>query len=718
MESNNSDKLKVSLMRGDKTIFRAYENCSNENKQCMNELDQVNEELEINCKAELKKIMGKVENNPETKLKKIMGKVENNPKTELIKIIGKSENININKNSNRDIDELKQINTRPETNPKTELIKIMDNVEKRDIVERHALARLINNNPSLINKIDFIIIDGCITLIERINSNENYFEICNFNIIAEKIIIRDNGLFIEQFCVLKCILSNSDEEKIIYIKYDELNSDKWIIGRLGVKYCLFPMNNAYKYLKVYLAEQFKNILPEIQYTHVGWRRIEDRFVYLHGGGVIGDYNLNIAGDKEKVISINHNISIESALKETIDMINISDNKSKTLPLLLYSHLAVMREIYVQAGYEPHFIMWIYGLTGSMKTSASKIFFNLFNREKEYISATFKDTKTAVEIKAAEYKDSILLLDDYHPTTSSIEKREMQSLASHILRIYGDGISKSRSTKNLDKAKEYPPRELCVITGEDIIDGESSVARFIGIEVCPGDYKTEVLAYYQSNTLIYSTHMYYFIDWVSKNFNEIIEFIREKFLVYRDSMLNFFRHKRLADSYIFLCLTYDILFGYCKNMGIIDISNLFYNGDYVKNIIRDTIKLHEQSTVKQDPAILYLLAIQELILSKKCKLIEKNKTNNEKSIIGYKDEDYYYLIPNLAYSNVIEFWKRQNIDFPVTSDRVNKALDELKVIKTSPEGNSIKRTVKASINGERKRYLIIYRDVMDNILNNI
>ena len=123
MESNNSDKLKVSLMRGDKTIFRAYENCSNENKQCMNELDQVNEELEINCKAELKKIMGKV---------------ENNPKTELIKIIGKSENININKNSNRDIDELKQINTRPETNPKTELIKIMDNVEKRDIVERHA----------------------------------------------------------------------------------------------------------------------------------------------------------------------------------------------------------------------------------------------------------------------------------------------------------------------------------------------------------------------------------------------------------------------------------------------------------------------------------------------------------------------------------------------------------------------------------------------------
>ena len=741
MEINNNKKeLKVSLVRGDMNVSRYYEDNLYDTKKYINKLEQSNEELKVNPQTGYMKIMSKIEKKAANELEQSSEKSEDNQKTELIKVMSKIEKRTVNeleqsneklednqktelikvmsKIEKRDINELGQSNEELKVNPQTELIKVMSKIEKRHGLERDTTVSLISNNPSSVNKVDFIIIDGCINLIDRINSNENYFAICNFNIIAEKIIIKDNGLFVEEFCVFKCILSNTNEERTIYMKYDELNSDKWIISKLGVKYCLFPINNAYKYLKVYVAEQFKNILSEIQYTHVGWRKIGDRFIYLHGGGVVGDYNFNIKGDRGKVINVNYNISRESALKETIDMINISDNKFKTLPLLLYSHLAVIREVYMQAGYQPKFIMWIYGLTGSMKTSVSKIFFNLFNRERDYISATFKDTKTAVEIKTAEYKDSILLLDDYHPTTSSIEKREMQSLASHILRIYGDGISKSRSNKNLGKAKEYPPRGLCVITGEDIIDGESSVARFIGIEVCPGDYKTDILSYYQNNTLIYSTHMYYFIEWVSKNFNEIVSFIREKFLMYRNSILNIFRHKRLADSYTFLYLTYEILFAYCNSVKNANINNLFYNCEDVKNIIIDTIKSHEQYTVKQNPAILYLLAIQELIQSKRCKVIEKNKPNNEKCIIGYKDDEFYYLIPNLSYSNVIDFWKRQNIEFPVTSDRVNKALDELNVIKTKVEGNSIKRTVKASINGERKRYLIIYRDVMDKILNNI
>ena len=676
MEINNKKGLKVSLIRGNTTIFKTYEEDLYEAKEYMNE------------KAEI---------NPETGRIKIMSKLEDGYKNQ---------------------NELEQEYEKPEVNPETGLIKIMTKLEEKGTIENYRIVNLDKNNMLSVNKLDFIIVDGCINLIHKINNNENYFIICNFNIIAEKIIIRHNGVFGEEFCVLRCILSNTNEAKTIYIRYDELNSDKWIISRLGVKYCLFPINNAYKYLKVYIAEQFKNISTEIQYTHVGWRMIEDKFVYLHGGGVIGNYHLNIKGDKEKTVRVNYSINKENALRETIDMINISYNEAKTLPLLLYSHLAVIREIYVQAGYQPKFIMWIYGLTGSMKTSVSKVFFNLFNRERDYISSTFKDTKTAVEIKAFEYKDSILLLDDYHPTTSSIEKREMQSLASHVLRIYGDGISKSRSNKNLEKAREYPPRGLCVITGEDIIDGESSVARFIGIEVCPGDYRSDVLSYYQNNTLIYSTHMYYFIEWVSENFNEMIAYIREKFLIYRNNILSFFRHKRLADSYTFLYLTYEILIAYCNSVKNHNINDLFYNCEYIKNILIDTIKLHEQSTVKQDPAILYLLAIQELIQSKRCKVIEKNKPNNEKSIIGYKDDEFYYLIPNLSYSNVIEFWKRQNIEFPVTSDRVNKALHELNVIKTNVEGNSIKRTIKVSINGERKRYLVIHRESMDKILNNI
>ena len=726
--NNHENNFTVSLTRGNEVIKSYNQNNFN------------NEEKKINSKNELVKIMRYVEDDSSNNIKERLQKnveLKTNPENGLIKIMNC-----VKDDVTRDMKEEVKRNIELKVNPENGLIKIMDFVKDdvsrnvKEIVEgnvesenrlnngvnnvkENIESKGINSNSLIINKLEFINIDGFINLVDKKDCNYRYFTICNFDIEAKKIIIQDNGLFIEKYCIFKCILANNNESKIVKIKYNELNSDKWILNVLGVKYCLFPIDKSYEYLKVYIAQKFEHISVEIEYIHVGWRVINNKFVYLHGGGAIGDYNINITGDKGKIINVDNGIRKEKALIDSINMLNISDNILKTLPLLLYSHLGVLREVYVQAGFEPHFTIWVYGLTGSMKTSVSKVFFNIFNRERDYISGTFKDTKTAVEIKASEYKDSILLLDDYHPTTLSAEKKAMESLASHVLRIYGDGISKSRSNKNLGKAQEYPPRGLCVITGEDIIGGESSVARFIGIEVCPGDYKSDVLMYYQNNPLIYSTHIYYFIECISQYFNEIVSFIKLKFNSYRNEVLNEFRHKRLSDSYAFLCLTYDILLQYCKSLIGKDINNIFYNKNFIKNIIKEVIRVHEQSTTNQDPAILYLMAIQELILSKKYKVLDKNENKNENgNIIGYKDDEYYYLIPGLAYNSVIEFWKRQNIEFPVSSDRVNKALDELKIIKTSLEGNTIKRTIKVTINGERKRYLTIHRNSMENILNNI
>lgn len=568
------------------------------------------------------------------------------------------------------------------------------------------------------NKSGYEILESSLCFINYIDGVKKIYEICNFNIVAEEIIIKDDDLITVKEYKIKCILLSTNECKNIYLNARDLNCNNWISGKLGIKYCLKATFGAYDYLKNYMAEQFKLIEEKIEYIHIGWRKISNKFVYLHGGGAIGSNLQGIKGDSTKVIKILSNKSRQEVLREALYMINISDKYSKTLPLLLYSHLSVMKEVFVKAGVEPHFILWIYGLTGSMKTSVAKVFFNIFNRDKEYLTATFKDTKTAIEIKSTEYKDSVLVVDDYHPTTSTYEKREMQSLASNILRIYGDGIAKSRSNKSLEKAKEFPPRGMCVITGEDIIGGESSVARFIGIEVASGDYKTEELSYHQRNPLLFSTHIYYFIEWVSNNFEIIINHIKNYFQIYRNEISNLYRHKRLCDSYAILILTKDILVEYCRSIIDINQEEIMRVLDYSKEIIQDVIKFHENSTTKEDPAILYLIAIQELLISKRCRVIKNGEEYNNNNIIGFEDDEFYYLIPNIAYNFVREFWRGQAIEFPVGSEAVNKALDELKVIKTSIESNSVKRTVKATMNNNRKRFLIINKECMSNIINKL
>jgi hypothetical protein len=50
-----------------------------------------------------------------------------------------------------------------------------------------------------------------------------------------------------------------------------------------------------------------------------------------------------------------------------------------------------------------------------------------------LPASFKDTANALENKAFSTKDSLLVIDDYHPSATILEGRNMEQLAQQLLR---------------------------------------------------------------------------------------------------------------------------------------------------------------------------------------------------------------------------------------------------------------------------------------------
>lgn len=120
--------------------------------------------------------------------------------------------------------------------------------------------------------------------------------------------------------------------------------------------------------------------------------------------------------------------------------------------------------------------------------------------------------------------------------------------------------------------------------------------------------------------------------------------------------------------------------------------------------------------------MYLKALNDIIESGKCILVPKDaeETNSGKIIIGYYDEQYYYLIAGEAYNQVVLYWKKSGISFPVKSDTVNKNLEQIGVLKTTKEGKQTRRTTKVYIKFTKdvKRYLKLEISQMKNILNNI
>ncbi len=630
----------------------------------------------------------------------------------------------IDSKENKTINPVEFLNEKSAINP----IEFLDRETKINpvvfgkIAPKNNILKGINtiNNPNINSKNDTAFLVG---INGHLYSNDQgiIMELSNFNVIPKNFIISDDGLHQSTSYVITCVLENDFEEKTICISAYSLRDFNWIINQLSLKYYIASYSNAYTMFSIYLSKQFLKIKPEYKYDMVGWKYLNNKYVYLHGLGAIGSSNKNLKGSVDKKIEIDESLNAYTSFERSLTLLNMSNNIEKTLPLFLYSHLAIMKEIFTISEVEPKLLLWVYGLTGSMKTSVCKIFFNIFNRQsRPIISATFKDTSSAFEIKAFEYKDSVLLLDDYHPTTSSTEKKSMEALASHVLRMYGDGITKSRATKTMCKQKESPPRGLCVITGEDKLGGESTVARYIGIEVCTNEYKTDILSFHQKNPLIFSTHLYYFINWISDNFKEISAFIKANFENYRNTSSRSFKHKRLSDSYAILQITANLLIEYSVQIGYLDPTNVNAKSNEWSNILLQVIRVHEQSNVEDDPAIMYLKAIGEMISSNKCVLLSKDDTSiNKSNVLGYEDNEFYYLIPGTAFGLVRTFWKGQGLEFPVSNEQLNKALDILGVIKTENESGKIKRTIKATLGKlGRKRYLTISIKRMTDILNNM
>lgn len=558
---------------------------------------------------------------------------------------------------------------------------------------------------------EYNIINGILHITEL---NGNLTKICNFRVEALSTIIEDDGISQNTKYVMRCYLENDTKGERVIINSGELNEKLWIARKLDIKYTLSPNKLAYDYFKEYLSEIFSFIKPQVEYTHVGWRFINNRWCYLNGAGAIGSTDVSIRGDKNKIIEVDYNFNRVEALNITLNMLEIAEYQ-KTVPMFLYTHLGVLKEIFKEAEANPEFSLWLEGLTGSRKTSVAKVFFNIFNRSNDYISATFKDTLASLEEKSFQYKDSLLIVDDFFHSTSKSEWNYTQQTASEILRRFGDNFSKSRLDRNMNRGKEYPPRGMLVITGELTIKGESTVSRYVTIGIEKNDINLEVLKYHQENPKILSTHLYYFIQWVSNNSNKIIQYIKDNFRNLRNENQGKYRHGRLEETYTIYQLICTIFLSYCLEVGIIDECKkqvLFNNWC---QYISEAILINEKTNLQENPAIMYLQALQQLICDGEIKLRLKEK-NGDKSIVGYEDDEYYYLSSEVILKEIIKYWKKVSIEFTATSEMITKALDVLGAIKTAYEGGKVRRTLK--ISGDNRRFLIINKSKMKGIVNDV
>lgn len=551
--------------------------------------------------------------------------------------------------------------------------------------------------------------------------------ISNFIINPKSEIIKTDGCDSESKLILEGILEGGVKLPEVEISMEEFIKMDWITQRLGIRPTISPGRNMKDYLKDCVQQISKDIDINTIYSHTGWTVQDNKYIYLHSKGGIGSDNINT--DIPLELSGYSFPKEVRDKKEAIDLSLETLNLAKhdiTIPLLSMTYLAPLVGLIAEGNRTPNFVLWVYGLTGSRKTSASLAFLNHFGNFSSNIPpASFKDTANAIELKAHTLKDSLLLIDDYHPNIDGSDARKLASTAERILRMYGDRVGRSRMRADTTLNKTYKPRGMAIVTGEDLPKGASSTARYIGVEIKREDINLDILSKLQKEHKKLAEAMAIYIDWISKNVELVQSFIDEKFDELKIKYKEETTHGRINDAVIWLSISFELLLTFLYEYMFIcddEIEELrLSNEQVIKNILKNQEALYRNQEVE----LMFIDALEEMInLGKLCLLpVKKQKDNNQiisnyaGKFIGYYDKEFLYLYDSTMYAEVETFLKGKGQSISVSVNTLLKMLRDKNYIKTEEGQLKPKKLVYDSItkNKERIRLVHLYKKNL-NLVN--
>lgn len=460
-------------------------------------------------------------------------------------------------------------------------------------------------------------------------------------------------------------------------------------------------------------------LPHMdQYNCSGWTKVAGRWLYGQKDTEVSRFGAKFNTDFQ--IACDPAMTPLSAMHSAMGMLELSDNPPVIVPLVLFAHLGVLFKLFEHAGFPPHLLMFVNGKTGSYKTAACAVIFNLSGDPRNNIPATFRDSIASVEAKFQTYVDQTMLLDDFSPATTAGNRADMNKLLEAIIRYYGDGKGRGRSNATVTKSTTLVPRGLCCITGEDTGGSQSSLLRCVLIDVANGTFKSDVLTRYQSDPRCWTTHFQHFVNFIAPNFENFAQVIRNEFPKQRKRLQGFLKAGRLVDSAVFLILTGEILRKYGEEIGYLTKAQSTELANVWNNAILQAAVKSEAASSELDPVRFYLSTLFEAVDSGAERIArDKESFLCDTSILGYDHNGLWHVWPDRVFALVTKRAQLQQKMFPLSITKIHAALAEAKLIEAKEE----KRSGKLKMNylyretfGERPRMLVINKEAAQQYLD--
>lgn len=496
----------------------------------------------------------------------------------------------------------------------------------------------------------------------------------------------------------------------------EIEKLQWIPMKLG----MHAIVEDKKVFVSILKELFKDVEIVDVYDSTGWiESYTGEYAYLDSLGAIKNNDLSVEIDEHlsNYRFSRKDIILENAAKVSLALLQ-AVNKRVSYVLMSVVFLCVFLEFIKPVGKLPEFVVWLYGFTGSGKTTIAKLFASHFGEFQNRVTASFNDTYTSIELKTYKLKDSLMLLDDFCPQQSFKESQNLNTIAEKVIRAYGDRTSRGRATNTMESQVQFIPRGMAVITGETIVPGNSTQQRLALVELKAGDVDFERIKEIQKESELLSIVMREYILWITdevnqdkKDFSRVINSNYEDFL---SEIINeaIETHGRTYESFAWLLVGLDMMCQFYCNKGILSQEEGDLLIEEAKSEFLKLIEIKNEQSKLENPMELFLDTVKELIGSQAITL--KNLDTQEiignqyKPIEGYFDSEFYYFNANNIYGLVRSRLSKAGVYMQLPVRGLIKVLADNDVIRVEEASNQPKKTIVCDDGSKRRQRLLHIR----------
>ena len=362
----------------------------------------------------------------------------------------------------------------------------------------------------------------------RDKDGERWQRLSNFTARVVEEVVEDDGAEVLRFFVVEGRLRNEHRLTPTTVPAAKFASLTWVHEAWGFGPTIAAGQGARDHLRVAIEAFSEDLAKDgfprrVMYKHTGWREIDGRWVYLHGGGAIGSngHIRNVAVSLEGALAgytlpdPPEGEALQKAIRASLGMVGVAP-KRVTVPI----YGAIWRAVLGGADFSLH----VTGPTGVGKTELAALAQQHFGAgmDARHLPGSWLSTGNSLEVLAFCAKDALLIVDDFAPVGPWNDVARLHREADRLLRAQGNRMGRQRLAADATLKADKPPRGLIVSTGEDVPRGQSLRARFLVIEMSETDMDWDRLAKCQQDAAdgLYTQAMSGFLRWLAPQYAAI------------------------------------------------------------------------------------------------------------------------------------------------------------------------------------------------------